>query len=166
MKKILTILGTIFILTGCSSGSFNDIEEWMKTEQRSVAKKIAPIPEAKVFQPVTFISKDDPFKEKVMTNLEALEKNKYAPDANRRKEPLEKYSLDQLKITGMISKDGKMFAIIKAPDGKNSYVTQGNYLGMNYGQIVAVEESQLKLEERVQDADEWKIKSSVLLFAQ
>lgn len=166
MKKILTILSTIFVLSGCSSGGFSDIDEWMKTEQKSVPRKIAPIPEAKVFQPITFNSQDDPFKEKASTNLEVLEKNKFAPDVNRRKEPLEKYSLDQLKITGMILKDGKMYAIIKSPDGKNNYVTKGNYLGTNYGQIINIDESQLKLEERVQDADEWKIKNSVLLFVQ
>lgn len=166
MKKVITILGTILILSGCSNNSFSDIDEWMKVEEKSVSKKIAPISEAKVFQPVTFIAQDDPFKEKVMTNIEAMEKNKFAPDINRRKEPLEKYSLDQLKITGMIIKDGKMFAIIKSPDGKNNYVTKGNYIGANYGQIVSIDEAQLKLEERVQDADEWKIKNSVVLFVQ
>lgn len=166
MKKILTILGAIFVLSGCSSSSFSDIDEWMKTEQKSVPKKITPIPEAKAFEPVIFIAKDDPFKEKALTNLETMEKDKYAPDANRRKEPLEKYSLDQLRITGMILKDGVMFAIIKSPDGKNNYVTKGNYIGTNYGQIILVDDSQLKLEERVQDADEWKIKSSSLLFVQ
>ena len=166
MKKIHIILGSLFVLSGCSSGGYSDIDKWMKVEEKTVAKKIPPIEDAKVFQPVTFVARDDPFKEKVVTNLETLEKNKYAPDANRRKEPLEKYSLEQLKITGMIVKDGQMFAIVKSPDGKNNYVTKGNYIGSNYGEIVNVDESQLKLEERVLDADEWKVKNSVLLFAQ
>lgn len=166
MKKIITILGTIFVLSGCSSNSFSDIKSWMKVEEKSVPKKIPLIPEAKLFQPVTFIAKDDPFKEKIMTNLATMEVNKNAPDVNRRKEPLEQYSLDQLKITGMIIKDGKMFAIIRSPDGKNNYVSKGNYIGTNYGQIVLIEEAQLKLEERVQDAEEWKIKNSVVLFVQ
>lgn len=168
MKKILTIvgIGVLFGLSGCSSNDYSDLNEWMKTQQRSVPKKIQPIPEAKVFQPITFNAKNDPFQEKPMANLAVLEKNKYAPDMNRRKEPLEKYSLDQLKITGMIVKDGKMYAIIRSPDSKNYYVTKGNYLGTNYGKIIDINESQLKLEERVQDADEWKIKNSVLSFEQ
>lgn len=166
MKKIITLLGTIFILSGCSANGYTDLDEWMKTQEKSVLKKIQPIPEPKVFQPVTFNAKDDPFKEKPVANLEVLEKNKYAPDINRRKEPLEKYSLDQLKITGMIVKQGKMFAIIRSPDGKNNYVTKGNYIGTNYGQIIDIDESQLKLEERVQDADEWKVKNATLSFEQ
>lgn len=166
MKKTITILGTLLILSGCSSNGYNDLDEWMKTQEKSVSKKIPAIPEAKVFQPITFNAKDDPFKEKPMANLEALEKNKYAPDLNRRKEPLEKYSLDQLKIIGMLKKEGKIFAIIRSPDGKNNYVTNGNYIGGNYGQIVSINESQLKLEERVQDADEWKIKNTTLSFEQ
>lgn len=166
MKKTITILGTILILSGCSSNGYTDLDEWMKTQEKSVSRKIPPIPEAKVFQPITFNAKDDPFKEKPMANLEVLEKNKYAPDMNRRKEPLEKYSLDQLKIIGMILKEGKMFAIIRSPDGKNNYVTKGNYIGTNYGQIIAINESQLKLEERVQDADEWKVKNTMISFEQ
>lgn len=134
--------------------------------RKKCIKKIQPIPEPKVFQPVTFNAKDDPFKEKPVANLEVLEKNKYAPDINRRKEPLEKYSLDQLKITGMIVKQGKMFAIIRSPDGKNNYVTKGNYIGTNYGQIIDIDESQLKIEERVQDADEWKVKNATISFEQ
>lgn len=166
MKKILNIMGVLVILSGCSSGGYADLDEWMKAQQKGVSKKVQPIPEAKVFQPVTFNAKDDPFKEKPITNLEALEKNKYAPEANRRKEPLEKYSLEQLRITGMIMKDGIMYAIIRSPDGKNNYVTKGNYIGTNYGKIIEINESQLKLEERVQDADEWKIKNSLLSFEQ
>lgn len=166
MNKTITILGTLLILSGCSSNGYTDLDEWMKTQQKSVSKKIPPIPEAKVFQPITFNAKDDPFREKPMANLEVLEKNKYAPDLNRRKEPLEKYSLDQLKIIGMLNKEGKIFAIIRSPDGKNNYVTKGNYIGANYGQIISINESQLKLEERVQDADEWKIKNTMLSFEQ
>lgn len=166
MRNIYILSITMIMIVGCSSKNFTDLDEWMKFQAKTVPKKIVAIPEAKVFQPITFIAKDDPFKEKVMTNLEVMEKNKYAPDANRRKEPLEKYSLDQLKITGMIIKDKKMFAIIKSPDGKNNYVTTGNFIGANYGKIVLIDESQLKLEERVQDADEWKIKNTVLLFVQ
>lgn len=166
MKKIFTTLGAVLVLSGCSYNGFNDIDEWMKTEKKSVVKKITPIPEVKLFQPITFSAKDDPFKEKVLPNLQTIERDKLAPNINRRKEPLERYALEQLKITGMIFKDGRMFAIIKSPEGKNNYVTTGNYIGTNYGQITSIDESQLKLEERVQDADEWRIKKTVLLFVQ
>jgi len=85
---------------------------------------------------------------------------------NRRKEPLEHFSLDQLKITGMITKDSKLFAIIKAPDGKNNYVTVGNYIGTNFGKIMKIDETTISLEERIKDADEWKIKNTSISFDQ
>lgn len=166
MKKIISLLGLTFILSACSPNGYSDIENWMKTEEKSVNPVIKPIPEAKVFQPITFIAKDDPFKEKIITTLDSLEKNKLAPDMNRRKEPLEHFSLDQLKITGMITKDSKLFAIIKAPDGKNNYVTVGNYIGTNFGKIMKIDETTISLEERIKDADEWKIKNTSISFDQ
>ena len=167
MKKELSLLSFLLILAGCSSSEgFTDINAWMKIEQKSVTRSIKEIPEAKIFQPVSFNAKNDPFKEKQIANLESLDKNKFAPDANRRKETLEKYSLDQLKITGMVIKDKQLYAIIKSPDGKNNYVTKGNYLGTNYGQIKNITENQIELEERVNDADDWKPKNTVLFFDQ
>jgi len=74
MKKIISLLGLTFILSACSSNGYSDIESWMKTEEKSVNPVIKPIPEAKVFQPITFIAKDDPFKEKIITTLDSLEK--------------------------------------------------------------------------------------------
>jgi len=157
-------LGTIILLIvsagylgGCTSDTA-DIKEWMDGEKKRAKGKVKEIPDAKGFQPISFISVDDPFKEKTKTNIEDLEKNKYAPDPNRRKEPLELYQVEQLKITGFIAKDGIMYAMVRTPENKITYISKGNYMGINYGKVIEVQEGVIKIEERVKDTDTWKIK--------
>ena len=42
-------------------------------------------------------------------------------------------------------------AIIRAPDGKGYFVTIGMYMGQNGGQIVAIEDDQLIIQEKHRD---------------
>jgi type IV pilus assembly protein PilP len=169
MKKINLLLlstATLLMLTGCSKNGFTDLSDWMENQKNNSKGKVVEIPDVKSFQAIEFIAKDDPFKEKTLANVVEMEKNKYAPDPNRRKEPLESYSLELIKMTGTLIKDKKTYAMIKTADGRISYLAVGNYVGVNYGKVISIDESKVSLEERVKEADEWKIKSSELLLEQ
>ena len=85
-----------------------------------------------------------------------------APDLNRRKEPLEAFPLEQLKMVGTLSMNNEMYAIVRAD--KTLYrVRKGNYMGQNFGLITDVTESEIKLKEIVQDsAGDWAERQSVL----
>ena len=85
-----------------------------------------------------------------------------APDLNRRKEPLEAFPLEQLKMVGTLSQDKETYALVRAD--KTLYrVKKGNYMGQNFGLITDVNESEIKLKEIVQDsAGDWAERQSVL----
>ena len=85
-----------------------------------------------------------------------------APDLNRRKEPLEAFPLEQLKMVGTLSQGKDTFAIVRAD--KTLYrVKKGNYMGQNFGLITDVTEGEIKLKEIVQDsAGDWAERQSVL----
>jgi type IV pilus assembly protein PilP len=54
---------------------------------------------------------------------------------------------------------------VKAPDNTLFRVRSGNYLGQNFGRIVEISESQVKLKEIVQDSGgNWEEKEQVLLL--
>ncbi|MEG0317509.1 MAG: pilus assembly protein PilP, partial [Comamonas sp.] len=70
---------------------------------------------------------------------------------SRRKEELESYPLDSMAMVGSLQKDGQNTALLRV----NQLIYQvktGNYLGQNYGRIVQIGESSLKLREIIQDA--------------
>ena len=87
-----------------------------------------------------------------------------APDMNRRKEALEGYPHDSLRMVGTLQdKNRKVFALIKTPDNNIYQVKGGNYLGQNFGVISMITETSITLKEVIQDtAGVWTERTSSL----
>lgn len=161
MKKIFSLL-TILALVGCSETNHSDLDLWMKQQEVSLKGKIEELPEASTHVAVNYVAGQNPFVLKEVASLMNLAKTKYAPDFSRRKEALEAIPLEALKMVGFLNKDGKGFALIKTKDGLVHYISKGNYIGVNYGLVKSVSESEIVLEERIQDDDTWKVKETKL----
>ncbi len=97
----------------------------------------------------------DPFKpiEKSMETLaaQAVASNGIQPDFNRRKEELESYSLDTLRMVGTVKMKSVLWGLIKASDGTIHRVSEGNYLGKNYGRILRILQDAIEIVEIVPD---------------
>ncbi len=156
------ILVSVF-LGGCAPSDFNDLNSWMSEQSKNVKGKIDPLPQAKTFTPRNFVAKQNPFEGKEPLLLTEMDNNKYAPDLNRRKEPLESYTLETLKMTGFLnSKDGPQ-AIIKSIDAKTHFVKLNNYMGKNFGKVTKINEGQMILEERVVDnTGIWTLREAIV----
>jgi len=118
----------------------------------------------KAFEPFSYEGFDlpDPFKPRKLTEKRDGPANGLAPDLNRRKEPLEAFPLEQLKMVGTLSQGNDTYALVRAD--KTLYrVKKGNYMGQNFGLITDVTENEIKLKEIVQDsAGDWAERQSVL----
>lgn len=160
MRKII-LLNTILMtamLAGCAASEEEDVKDWMTQQTKTLRGKIDALPDAKSYIAVPFKATASPFVEKEVVSLADIAKNKFAPDMSRRKEPLEAFPLETLRMTGYLKQGGKDFAIIKTRDNATYSVEVGNYLGNNYGLIKSISESEIILEERVQEFDEWKLR--------
>jgi len=66
-------------------------------------------------------------------------------------------------MVGTIEKGRALYALVKTPQRDIYQVRQGNYLGQNYGVIIGISDSDIKLKELVQDgAGDWTERSSAL----
>lgn len=166
MKKVLLSFMVLTALSACSSGEYSDLKTWMKDQEKGMRGKIDSLPDAKTYVPVGFTAKDNPFVVKPSISLSDLAKNKYAPDPNRRKEPLEEFPSESLKMVGTVFKDKKPFAMIRDKNRLIHYVTVGNYIGTNYGQIIEVNEGEIVINERIKEDDEWKIKPARIFLTE
>ncbi|MGZ8253619.1 MAG: pilus assembly protein PilP, partial [Burkholderiaceae bacterium] len=84
------------------------------------------------------------------------------PDLDRRREVLEGYPVDQLKMVGTMRQQGNNAALIDA-GGQTFMVKVGNYMGQNFGLVTKISETEVELKEIVQDAaGEWVERPSKL----
>ena len=155
MKKAILSIFIVTGLTACASEDHSDIQEWMNKQEKELKGKIEVLQPAKSFTPTPYNASIDPFAIREKITLKNLVKDKYSPDLNREKEDLENYNLDSLRMIGTLIKDGKFYAMIKDPTNVINYVTIGNFMGKNYGQIISISEGEIVLDERIKANEEW-----------
>lgn len=158
MNKLILLPIACMGIVACSDVGNSDIKDWMKEQESTMKGKIEKLPPAKSFIPVTYNATVDPFSMKEKVSMNDVLKDRYAPDMTREREPLESIPLSNLKMVGTVLKDGKYYALIKDNNKNLYYVTVGNYMGVDYGEVKKINEGEIILEERVQEGDEWKLK--------
>lgn len=88
------------------------------------------------------------------------------PDMSRRREPLENYPLDLIRMVGHVTSGGQAFALLQV-ESVVYQVKVGNYVGPNFGRIVRVTENEVAIREVVQDgAGEWAERDGALRLAE
>lgn len=154
-------------LAACSGESHSDLRQFVKDSENLPHGRIPPLPEVKPYEPVTYAAFDltDPFKPRKIEPPKGAGDSALAPDLNRRREPLEAYPLESLRMVGTLEQKKQVFALVKAPDNTLFRVRNGNYLGQNFGRIVGISESGVKVKEIVQDSGgNWEEKEQLLLL--
>ena len=162
MKRLILPLA-LAVLGGCST-ELDELKAFVRDSEKGLPRRVEPLPAVKPFEPFAYEGFDlpDPFKPRKLAVPKEGGAGGIAPDLNRRKEPLEAFPLEQLKMVGTLQQGKDMYALVRAD--KTLYrVKKGNYMGQNFGLITDVSESDIKLKEIVQDsAGDWAERQSVL----
>ena len=156
------------VLAACSSEEHSDLRRFVKDSDKLPHGNIPPLPEVKPYEPYSYSAFDltDPFKPRKIEPPKGGG-GALAPDLNRRREPLEAYPLESLRMVGTLEQKKQMFALVRAPDNTLYRVKAGNYLGQNFGRIVGISESAVKLKEIIQDSGgNWEEKDQVLQLSE
>ncbi len=163
MKRLASIL-VVLALSGCGGGDMDDLRSFVTETGKDMQGKIDPLPEVKLYEPFTYNAFDlpDPFKPRKLSTGGG---GGLQPDLTRPKEPLEAFSLETLKMVGVLSKKGVINAVIKTPDNAVYHIHKGNYMGQNFGLVTQISDSEVTLREIVQDsAGDWSERTSTLIL--
>lgn len=143
----------------------------MLDERNSIKPQVAPIPEPTKFVPEAYSGErlTEPFSSEKLASvirgsLAATVSNSALLDAelNRRRQPLEAYPLDTMKMVGSLTREGQLVALVKV-DSLLYQVRSGSYLGQNYGRVNRITETEITLREIVQDpSGEWTERPAAL----
>ena len=164
MSKFAVLLCSL-LLFGCASSDEDELRRWTEGVAQETKGKIPPLPVVEPYEPVAYDVSNliDPFKPAKMGPVEKKGSG-FRPDLDRPKEPLEAFPLESLKYVGVMTRNKASYAIIQV-DGSLYQVKIGNYMGQNFGIVVAVTESEVTLRELIQDsAGDWVERTSTLLL--
>ncbi len=164
---LILAAGVALVLAGCGGESHQDLRAWMMQQGKNAKGKLDPLPQMRPYEPFAYNAFDlpDPFKPRKIEPTKGA--SKLAPDLTRRKEPLEAYPLESLHMVGTLEKGKTVYALVRTPEKDLYQVRQGNYVGQNYGVVIGVSDSEIRLKELVQDgAGDWTERSSTLQLVQ
>ncbi len=154
LPKLILWLSIMFNLSAClEKKGLDDLKQFREEAFNSLKPEIEPLP---VLRPpgrfkYAASKTGNPFSltHVILLKKEILEEQPPLPDESRRREPLERFPLDGLKMVGTLVRDGRVWAVIRATDQSVHRATLGHYLGKNSGKVLSVTESQIVLEETV-----------------
>ena len=164
--KLVSFALVCTVLAACGGEEHEDLKQWMTAETKDLKGRVPPLPEIKPFPVVSYDAADlvDPFRPSKIEpeKRTAGSGSGIQPDFDRRKEPLEAFPLESLKMVGVIQQAKMRHAIVVA--GKAVYqVKVGNYMGQNFGIVTNITDDELQLRELVQDsAGVWVERNSSL----
>lgn len=148
-------------LGGCGDNDQLEVTQWMSDVKRDTKIVVRKIDEPKKFTPFVYGAVDavdpyNPIKLSVaLAKMQAKSNGALKPNLERRREVLEDYPLDTLRMVGTLQKPGLSYALVLV-DKAVFRIKVGNYVGQNFGMVTKVTETEMELKEIVQDASgEW-----------
>lgn len=172
MKRLLFMAVSVLVLSACGDNGNERLQQWMLENSKDLRGSVPKLPTVKPYEPVPYAADGvlDPFK---TAKIEPESKYKqlagkggaFQPDFEAREvrnSLLEKYPLESLKMIGFMNVNNVPMAVILAAD-KVKQIRQGDYIGLDFGMVTKISETEVQLRELIQDsAGDWSERKSSL----
>ena len=163
-RNVPALIVVASLLTACGGDEHNDLKQWMADNSKDLKGRVQALPQIKTFPVVAYESGSlvDPFSPTKIVASKTGSNSGIQPDMNRRREPLEAYPLETLRMVGVMQSKGKPVAIVAA-DKSLYQVVVGNYMGQNFGVVTKITENDITLKELIEDTNgDWVERMSTL----
>jgi len=165
MMRARRLLPSLLVLTlvACGIGDESEIQQWMAEQKKTMRPTAQKVEEPKEFAPYVYEphGQVDPFDPQKILMVVARQREERGsasaikPDLDRRREVLEGFPLDQIRMVGMMRQGSTNVALLET-NGLTHMVRTGNYVGQNFGLVTRITETEVLLREIYQDAaGEW-----------
>lgn len=165
-KPFLLLMPACLFLIGCQNDSMQDLRTFVEETYANQKPEIEPLPVPKPYKNFVYSADalNDPFSKDNIAPAEQPISSGPTGDG-RRKEELEAFPLDGLKMVGTLKQGNQPWVIINASDGTAHRATIGNYMGQNEGRIVEIllDEQKVELVEVVKDPTGKWVDQTVIL---
>jgi type IV pilus assembly protein PilP len=172
-KRLMILVLSLLALTGCGEDDMADLNQYLEEVKARPKVPIEPLPiirpvESFVFNPEGL---RDPFQplENALNgkNVDLSAVNGVKPDLQRKKDELEAYALDTLRMVGTLTNQKGLWALIRAQDGSIHRIQAGQHMGLNYGRVIKILPNKIELMEIVPDRPgTWREQAASLALAE
>lgn len=148
LRRIATA-ALVLVVAGCG-GNMDDLLAYVDEVKARPGGRIEPLPQIKPYETFTYGAESlrSPFVADRQARQAATGPR---PDTSRPKEFLEQFPLDTLTMVGTLERESRTFGLVQTQDGLVHRVLPGQYVGQNDGRVVAITDSEIRVEELVPD---------------
>lgn len=159
---LMLMVTTSAFLSACHTAQVGDLEAFITALQSNPAQAAAPLAELPEFtQPLIQVHyQGEQYRSPFAADRAQLERDSHhrlaceQPDLPPRHHGLENFALDHLTFIGTLSTaNGSDIALVISADGRLQRVAEGDYIGANYGRVIALERNKLTIREWLRSAD-------------
>lgn len=165
--KLLYAGALVVALSACDA-KVDDLQLYVAEVQQNTPVNIEPYPQFEAKPTFIYAAQSlrSPFQRPRNVGVEvkpSSQPNCAQPDFARTKQPLEKFGIDALSVTGVFTSNGKKWALIQSNTGSLFKVTQGDHLGLFFGKIDSINNGTVSFTEMLPDgAGCWQKKQATL----
>ena len=150
--RIISLISASILLSACSE--HDDLRQWMDSVKQQAIKSypeqaVPSVNAMATYTPPNFVGLQAFNPDRLKAGRQTGDNG---PNMNRPKEILEAFGLEKLAYVGSLVKGGQTAGFIKVDDHIYT-VNIGNYLGQDFGRIVAIEPDRIVIQEMVEDTD-------------
>ncbi len=145
------------LLVGCGNNGTSDLEAYVDTVKARAAPRIEPLPEPKVYLPFSYSATflRDPFQSQdvIPETPDNPAEKCTLPDLTRPKGYLEGFDISAFAMVGTIENDKEYYALVRV-GGSVHLVKVGDYIGINHGEIMSIDDFRLMVLEKISNGEE------------
>lgn len=145
-------------LVGCANEKHSDLEQFIADTKKIKGGPLSPVREPEPYEAFEYAATNlrSPFRPATAnvlppSQITTLCDDKVKPNLNRRKQELERFALESLTMVGTWEQGGQNWALIQGADRQLHRAMVGDHIGLNYGVIVSVSETEIKIREIIPD---------------
>ena len=166
----------VVAVAGCVSKDMTDLENYAGEVLSRKGGRIEPLPPIKPYERYLYqaetLALRDPFRSFLEKRVETQDIAQI-DDPNQKamqeeielhnSEELESFTLDSLRMVGIMENIEAMWGIVRDTDGVVHRVQVGNYIGTNFGKIINIQEDRIDVRELIQDSQGlWEERAATL----
>ena len=170
MKKVPVLVIAGLLMLGCRANE-DSLPHFIAQAHSQARAQVAPLAELAPFVADEFVMASPrvpfvhPLPEQAAPGPER-DLTCWQPDPTRRRGALERFSLAQLSMKGVMGDTRRLWALIYTPDGRLVKLGEGDYLGFNQGRVRKVKAKQVEIEEVLPDGTGcWLKRPAALMLA-